>query len=265
VTKLGAEATSRIPRLLLLTVLVLLCACSASHTPPSSASSSPVAPEATATTHSVRLYRFSDIGKPRTPTLRKEDRLTLDDIVKPLGSTYRRDIWWGYQATEKSASTFVVVYARDTNPNTAGTGSFFVAVNKGCNVVFNPISNTSHASPECFTFPLRVYRVDAIGQLGQPHLSGAQLAWIARIRRTPYFAKRLNRLQYVMMNLSIPNPYMPGPPLVVVLEETPDWGWLIMDHQAHNEPCNPAYYYENNGFNEKPPGCEAKNLPSPVR
>jgi hypothetical protein len=248
----------------LLVFLVSLAGCSQPQASPSSASSTLGIPSATPTRLTIQMYRVSDVGKSGVPTMRGQDRLTLDNIVKPLAPGYRQNIWWGYQDREKSASSFVVIYARDADPNAAASGTFFAALNKGCNIVFSPVSNSSHVSTQCFEFPLQVFRVDALDGVGQPHLSSSQIAWIARIHRTPYFAKRANRLRYVMMNLSVPNPYMPGPPLVVVLEETPEWGWLIVDHQAHNETCNPAYYYANNGFNEKPPGCKAKVLPSPV-
>jgi len=179
----------------LLTVLVVLGGCSQPQASPSSASSTLTMPAGTPIRRPVHMYRLSDVGKLGTPTMRVQDRLTLDNVLKPLASVYRRDIWWGYQDPEKSASSFVVIYARDANPNAADPGTFFTAVNKGCNVVFSAVSNLSHATPQCFNFPLQVYRVDALGGFGQPHLSGPQLAWVSRIRRSPYFARRLDRLQ----------------------------------------------------------------------
>jgi hypothetical protein len=90
-----------------------------------------------------------------------------------------------------------------------------------------------------------------VGKPGQPHLQPKQKAWIGRILRTPYYKLRVANLRYVLSPA--------GPPLAVFDQ----FGNLIVDHVASNEPCNP--FFHDGYFSAQPPGCESEALPSPVR
>jgi hypothetical protein len=210
----------------------------------------------------VHMYSLSDIGKSGAPAIRSEDLKRLRQIIAPLAATLRAGIWWAYTRRQHNSRSFVVVYTEGANPN--NNLNYFPVLTRGCNVVYSPYANLAIVQNQCFRFPLTVYRVNAAGKPGQPSLTPDQRAWLSRILRTPYFAQHVDRLQYVMLDLSKPNPYMEGPPLVVILEDTSDQGWVVIDHQATNEFCNPAYWYASSSLDLEQ-GCKKKQLPSPIR
>jgi hypothetical protein len=113
-----------------------------------------------------------------------------------------------------------------------------------------PPSNTSSHLP--------VYRVADVGERRQPALTPGQLAWVARIRRTPYFAERMARSRYIVIN----EPLDADPPLIVFLAESPTdlQGPVVVDHASWGR-CNPRFFDDT--VNAETPDCEAR-LPSPV-
>jgi hypothetical protein len=87
------------------------------------------------------------------------------------------------------------------------------------------------AEPSSQPYPIpTIYRIADVGKPGQPHLQPKQKAWIGRILRTPYYKLRVANLRYVLSPA--------GPPLAVFDQ----FGNLIVDHVASNEPCNPFFH-----------------------
>jgi hypothetical protein len=115
------------------------------------------------------------------------------------------------------------------------------------------------APPSPASSHLPIYHVADVGKKREPALTPGQLAWIARIRRTPYFAKRMARLLYIVID----QPRDSDPPLIVFLAESPTdlQGPVVVDHAKWGR-CNPHFFDDT--VNAETPGCEAR-LPSPVR
>jgi hypothetical protein len=101
------------------------------------------------------------------------------------------------------------------------------------------------------------YRVVDAGKPEQPQLTAAQLAWLARIGRTPYYAHRIMELRYLDFGLP-----PTGPPLAVFVSKSADQGTIIVDHAGSNIPCNPHYFRDI--ISPGLIGCAAL-LPSPDR